>query len=54
MTGFGLSTVATIVQDVCEAIMKNFWAECVTHHFPKDKAEFKDKMIDFEELWQFS
>ena len=53
MTGFGLSTVSTIVQEVCEAIVKNLWAECVTHHFPKDEAQFKEKMLDFEELWQF-
>ena len=50
MTGFRLSTVSTIVQEVCEAIVKNLWAECVTHHFPKDEAEFKEKMLDFEEL----
>ena len=50
MTGFRLSTVSTIVQEVCEAIVKNLWAECVTHHFPKDEAEFKEKMLDFEEV----
>ena len=53
MTGFGLSTISTIVLEVCEAIVKHLWAGCVTHHFPKDEAEFKEKMLDFEELWQF-
>ena len=28
MTGFGLSTVSTIVQEICEAIVKNLWAAC--------------------------
>ena len=53
-------TVSTIVQEVCEAIVKNLWAECVTHHFPKVEAEFKEMLnfeseetLDFEELWIF-
>ena len=53
MTGFGVSTVSTIVQEVCQAIINNMWVECVTHHFPQDSTQFKEKMLDFEELWQF-
>ena len=29
MSGFGVSTVSTIVQEVCQAIINNMWAECM-------------------------
>ena len=51
-TGFGVSTVLTIVQDVSQAIITNMWSQCITHHFPQDSDQFKEKMLDFEELWQ--
>lgn len=53
LTGYGESTVCTIVREFCEAIVKNMWEESVNSHFPHDASEFKEKMLDTEELWQF-
>ena len=53
MTGFGVSTVSTIVLDVSQAIITNMWSQCITHHFPQDSDQFKEEMLDFEQLWQF-
>ena len=53
MTGLGVSTVCTIVNDVMKAIVENLWEECVTKHMPKTEEDFKKKMMDMEELWQF-
>jgi len=53
MTGLGISTVCRIVSDVTKAIINNFWNEQVLRHFPKNKQEFRDKILDTEELWQF-
>lgn len=53
MTGLGVSTVCTIVNEVTKAIVENLWEECVTKHMPKSEEEFKKKMMDMEELWQF-
>lgn len=53
MAGVGVSTVSTITQDVCEAIINNLWNESVACYFPKNEQEFKEKMLDMEEMWQF-
>ena len=53
MTGLGVSTVCTIVNEVTKAIVENFWDECVNKHMPKSEEEFKKKMIDMEQFWQF-
>ena len=53
MTGLGVSTVCTIVNEVTKAIVENLWDECVTKHMPKTEEEFRNKMIDMEQLWQF-
>ena len=53
MTGLGVSTVCTIVNDVTRAIVENLWEECVNKHMPKTEEDFKKKMMDMEELWQF-
>ena len=53
MTGLGVSTVCTIVNEVTKAIVENLWDECVTKHMPKSEEEFKKKMIDMEQFWQF-
>ena len=50
MTGLGVSTVCTIVNDVTKAGVENRWEECVTKHMPKSEEEFKKKMMDMEEL----
>ena len=53
MTGLGVSTVCTIVNEVTKAIVENLWDECVTKHMRKSEEEFKEKMIDMEQFWQF-
>ena len=53
MTGLGVSSVYTIVNDIMKAIVENLWEECVTKHMPKTEEDFKKKMMDMEELWQF-
>ena len=54
MTGLGTSTVCGIVSDVTKAIINNLWNEQVDQHFPKDKQQFREKILDMEEMWQFS
>ncbi|XP_038050624.1 protein ANTAGONIST OF LIKE HETEROCHROMATIN PROTEIN 1-like [Patiria miniata] len=53
MAGVGTSTVSTIVQEVSESIVNNLWDHSVAKHFPEDEAQFKEKMLDMEEHWQF-
>ena len=48
MTGFGVSTVSTIVQDVSQAIITSVWLQCITHHFPQDGDQVKEKMLHFK------
>lgn len=50
MTGFGVSTASSINQDVSQAIITSTWPQCITHHFPQDDDQVKEKMLDFEEL----
>ena len=53
MVGLGQSTVTTIINEVNEAIVKNMWTECVSSHMPSTEAQFKQKILNMEELWQF-
>ena len=53
MAGVGLSTVAMIVSEVCKAITECMWEQSVHKFLPKTTEEFKEKMLDTEELWQF-
>ena len=53
MVGLAPCTVSTIVHDVNEAIVSCLWEECVTAYMPVTEEEFKNKMLDMEELWQF-
>lgn len=52
MSGLGVSTIRKIVMEVCEVIISKLWEE-VSNHFPKTEGDFKEKMVDTEELWQF-
>ena len=36
MSGVGVSTVAGITEDVCEAIINNLWNDSVVNHFNND------------------
>ena len=53
MSGVGVSTVAGITEDVCEAIINNLWNDSVVSHFPKNEQTFREKMLDMEQMWQF-
>ena len=33
--------------------MKNLWQEHVSAHFPNNEQQFREKMLDIEERWQF-
>ena len=53
MIGLGRSTVSTVVGEVTEAIVTCMWKECITTHMPVTEEDFKNKILDMEELWQF-
>ena len=53
MTGLGVSTVCGVVSEVCGAIVDNLWKDCVQQHFPASEAQYKEKVLDMEQLWQF-
>ena len=53
MTGLGVSTVTTITEEVCEAIIKNLWEESIDKFMPHTEPEFKSEIIDMEVRWQF-
>ena len=53
MSGLGVSTICEIVSDVSRAIINQLWNTCVTKHMPSTEEEFRCKMLDMEELWQF-
>ena len=53
MVGLGQSTVTTIINEVNEVIVKNMWTECVYSNLTSTEAQFKQKILNMEELWQF-
>ena len=53
MAGLGVSTVCNIVQEVCQVLVDHLWSESVSCFTPKTREEFKKKMLDMEEFWQF-
>ena len=53
MIGLGRSTVSTVVGEVTEAIVTCMWKECITAHMSVTEEDFKNKILDMEELWQF-
>ena len=53
MAGLGVSTVCYIVQEVCQVLVDHLWSESVSCFMPKTREEFKKKMLDMEEFWQF-
>ena len=54
MAGLGVSTVCLIVQEVCQVLVDHLWSECVSCHMPNTHGDFKKKILDMEEFWQFS
>ena len=53
MAGLGVSTVCSIVHEVCQVLVDQLWNESVSSHMPKTREDFKKKMLDMEEFWQF-
>ena len=53
MSGLGVSSVCTIVREVSQALVDCMWSESISHHMPKTEEDFKTKIVDMEELWQF-
>ena len=49
----GVSTVHEIVTQVCQSIVENLWEDCVKKHMPCTEEDFKDKMKEMNERWQF-
>ena len=49
MTGFRVSTVCTIVNEVTQAIVNNLWDECVGQQLSRCEEHFKEKILDMEE-----
>ena len=53
MAGVGVSTVCSIVNEVCQVLVDHLWSECVSSHMPKTQDDFKKKVLDMDEFWQF-
>lgn len=53
MTGRGLSTVCSIVQEVSEIIVEYLWTESVSKYIPESSDDFEKQILDMEDLWQF-
>ena len=53
MVGLVESTICQIVVEVCKAIVEELWSEAVDCHFPKSDEDFKEKLLDMDEEWQF-
>ena len=53
MSGLGLSTVCTITKEVSQAIIDFLWNESVTKYMPQSEQQFRNKIVDMEEMWQF-
>ena len=51
--GCGHSIICVFVNEITQAIVEVLWEEHVSKHFPKNQQQFKEKMLDMEELWQF-
>lgn len=53
MSGLGVSSVSLIVREVCQVLVDHLWDETVSGHMPKTQEDFKRKILDIEEFWQF-
>ena len=53
MSGLGVSTVCTITREVCQSIVNFLWEESVDKFMPHSEQEFRNKIVDMEEMWQF-
>ena len=53
MVGLARPTVTMIVNEVNHMIVSCLWQEFVSSHMPKTEEEFRSKILDMEEMWQF-
>ena len=53
MAGVGISMVCSIVNEVCQVLVDHLWSECVSSQMRKTQDDFKKKMLDMDEFWQF-
>ena len=53
MSGLRVSTVSSICQEVCQVLVDHLWNETVSSLMPQTEEEFKQKVLDMEEFWQF-
>ena len=52
MVGLGVSTVSSMMQEVCQALVEQLWTDTISRHMPREE-EFRKKISDTEEFWQF-
>ena len=45
MAGVGVSTICSIVNQVCQVLVDHLWSECVSSHTPKTQDDFKKKNV---------
>ena len=53
MAGIGERTIGNIVNEVTTAIVECLWEDTAKKHVPKLEDEFRSKILDMEEAWQF-
>jgi hypothetical protein len=53
MVGLGVSTVCSIVHEVCRALVEELWTDTISALMPRSEGEFREKILDMEEMWQF-
>ena len=53
MAGIGERTVGYIVNEVTTAIVECLWEDTAKKRMPKSEDEFRSKILDMEEAWQF-
>lgn len=53
MTGIGVSTVCTITRKVAQTIVDCLWEDAVTKYMLKSREDFKEKILDMDQMWQF-
>lgn len=52
MVGRGVTTVSSIVQEVCNVLVEYLWTESFSSNMPRSREDFEEKILDMEELWQ--
>ena len=53
LTGYGVSTICGIVNEVAAALVNNLSNDAVLCHFPRDIERLKSCMAEMESEWQF-